>query len=423
MPVQPEGPGTGATGTGGRAAARGRVLAVSFAAMGLGAAPTYLVGYIGPTLKADLGLTGAQLGLLVGLFYGATGVTSLLVARVVDRLGARLCVVGDLVLVVLGLLASAVTGSAVVLAVTSGIAGAGYAFANAGTSVAVTSVSRRDQAGAAVALKTAGIPAAATVMALAGPPVASAVGWQGVCLALAGLTAATAVAGAFTLPVGTRRIPGAVPQRSMRLPRGFSWVVLAATSFVIGNQPLSSFLVVSLVDGGVRPGVAGLVSAAGTGSGAVLMVVVARRGDRVGPARRALTAAAVSGLIALGTSLLWVGTHVGLALVVVGAVLGLIAAMVGAGMSHAVAVDRAPHAVGRATAVMSCGYYLGALAAPLTFGRLADVTGGYDASWAVTVGAALVAVTSLLVVQRFVRPPAQAASASSQVAPAASNLR
>ena len=421
--MQPEGPGTPAVAPGRPTPHRGRVLAVSTAAMGLGAAPTYLVGYIGPELKADLGLTGAQLGLLVGLFYGATGVTSLLVARVVDRLGARRCVTGDLVLVVAGLVAAAATNSAVVLAVTSGIAGAGYAFANAGTSVAVTSVSRRDQAGTAVALKTAGIPASATVMALAGPPAASALGWQGVCLVLAGLTAVTAVAAARTLPSG-RPLTAGPDCRSVDPAPARVLLGRARRHQFRGRQPAAV-----LVPGG-QPGRRRgttwcrrsrlrcrhrLGSRADGGRGAP------RRPGRTGPTGAHRSRGERPDRAGHGPA--GAGTHLGLALVVVGAILGLMAAMVGAGMSHAVAVDRAPHAVGRATAVMSCGYYLGALVAPLTFGRLADVTGGYDASWAVTVAAALVAATSLLVVQRFVRPPAQAASASSQDARAVNSLR
>jgi cyanate permease len=136
-------------------------------------------------------------------------------------------------------------------------------------------------------------------------------------------------------------------------------------------------------------------------------VLAAHRSERRGPAPRAGTAAIVC-LVGLGgTLLLWAGTHLGLAAVAVGAVAGLLCAMVGAGFAHAITVDRAPHAVGRATAVMSCGYYLGALVSPLAFGALADLTGGYDLPWAVTAAAMALSVASYAVVQRRV-PPAEA---------------
>lgn len=387
---------------------RRAVLTVCTLAMGLGAAPTFLTGYLGPALRADLGLSGAQLGLLVGLFYGSTGVVSLVAARLIDRLGARRCVAGDQAVVAAALCLAAATSSTAALVAASVLAGSAYAFANAGTSVAVTSVSRRDQAGTAVALKTAGIPAAATVLALAGLPAAAVIGWQGVCLVLAGAAALNAVAAALVLPGAVRVLPGG-PTRAAdaRLPRGFAWVVLAATCFVIGTNPLSSWLVLSLVDGGVARGTAGLVSAIGTGTGAVVLVLAARRGDRAGPQGRAATAAGVAALTLLGIAALWAGTHLSLVLVAAGAVLGLLTAMVGAGFAHAVTVDRAPHAVGRATALMSGGYYLGALVSPLTFGALADHTGAYDASWAVTATAMALCVASYLAVQRWVRPPAE----------------
>ncbi|RFU19141.1 MFS transporter [Geodermatophilus marinus] len=395
------------------APARSAVLGVSTLAMGLGAVPMPLVGYLGPALVADLDLTGAQLGLVVGLFYGATGVTSLLGSGLVDRLGARWWVAGDQALTAAGLAVVAAVGSLPALLVTSVVIGCGYAFLNAGTSVAVTAVSRADQAAGAVAVKTAGIPGLLTVMALAGPAAAAAVGWRGVCLALAGLAAVNAALALAWLPSRRPGPAGTGPHGHARLPRGFAWVALAATCFVIGTNPLSAWLVVSLVDGGVAPTVAGLVSATGTGAGTVAMVLAARRSDRRGPARRASTAARICATSLAGTLLLWAGTHLGLALVALGALAGLLGAMVGAGFAHAVAVDRAPHAVGRATAVMSCGYYLGALVSPLAFGALADATGGYDVPWAVTAAAMALSVVSYAVVQRRVPPAAAGVRARS----------
>lgn len=390
--------------------------------MGLGCAPTFLVGYLGPDVRASLDLSGAQLGLLVGLFYGATGGTSLLVSRVVDPLGARACIVGDQVLVALALTAAALWPGFGTLSAASALAGAGYAFANAGTSVAVTAVSRPDQAGTAVAVKTSGIPLGATVLALAGLPLAGRIGWEGVALVLAGLLAVNAVAGALLLPPARPGPAAATP--AGRLPRRFGWVVGASFLYVLGSQPLFSWLVITLVDAGVSRTTAGVISASGTALGAGVMVAAARRADRAGPRRRALTAAGVAGTSVVGTALVWTGSHVALALLVVGAVVAILADLVGSGFAHGVAIDRAPHAVGRATAVMSSGYYLGALVSPLAFGAAADATGSYDASWALTVTAMTCCGLCFLVVHRWVRPPAaQPASASSQPAPASSSFR
>ena len=391
--------------------------------MGLGAAPTYLVGLLGPELRDSLGLSGAQLGLLVGLFYGSTGLASLVTSRLIDPLGARRCIVTDQVVVAGALVLAVVWNSYLALALASALAGAAYALSNAGTSVAVTTVSRREQAGAAVALKTAGIPLGATVVALAGPPAAAHIGWQGVSLAMAALCAANAVAGIFLLPRAQSHRHAARVERQP-LPARFFWIPLTGFLFVLGSQPLFSWLVLTLVDAGVSTRGAGLVSATGTALGAVAMVLAARRSDRSGPARRALVGAAIAATSLLGASALWLGSHVSLLLVVLGAVVAMLANLTGAGFVHAVTVDRAPHAVGRATSIMSTGYYLGALVSPWAFGAAADLTGGYDASWAVTVTAMLACGLCFLVIQRWVRPPgAQTASASSQPPPATRSLR
>jgi predicted MFS family arabinose efflux permease len=391
--------------------------------MGMGAAPTYLVGLLGPELRESLHLSGAQLGLLVGLFYGATGLTSLLTSRLIDPLGARRCIVIDQFVVAGALVLSVVWNTFPALAVASALAGAAYALANAGTSVAVTTVSRREQAGAAVALKTAGIPLGATVVALAGPPAAAGIGWQGVSLVMAALCAAIAVAGILLLPRAEPRRHAAAIGRQP-LPARFFWIPLTGFLFVLGSQPLFSWLVLTLVDAGVSTRGAGLVSATGTALGAVAMVLAARRSDRSGPGRRALVGAAIAATSLAGATVLWLGSHVSLVPVVLGAVVAMLANLTGAGFVHAVTVDRAPQAVGRATSVMSTGYYLGALVSPWAFGAAADLTGSYDASWAATVTAMLACAVCFLVIQRWVRPPsAQTASASSHAAPATRSLR
>jgi CP family cyanate transporter-like MFS transporter len=405
------------------AAGRLAVLVVCTAAMGLGCAPAFVVGYLGPDVRSSLDLTGAQLGLLIGLFYGGTGLTSMATSRLIDPLGARLCIVADQALVAVVLAAAALAPAFGTLAAASVLAGAGYAFANAGTSVAVTSVSRPDQAGTAVAVKTAGIPLGATVLALAGLPLAGVVGWEGVALGMATLLAANAVAGLFLLPRDRRgRGTGTAPATRAPLPARFGWVVLASFFYVLGSQPLFSWLVITLVDAGVTRGTAGAISATGTATGAVVMVLAARRADRAGPRRRALTAAAVAGTAVTGTALVWAGSHLALAVLVVGAVIAILADLTGSGFAHGVAIDRAPHAVGRATAVMSSGYYLGALVSPLVFGAAADLTGSYDASWAVTVVAMTCCGLCFLVVHRWVRPPGPQTAVSTP-APAGSTAR
>ena len=387
---------------------RASVVAVSSAAMGLGCSPAFLYGYLGPDIRADLDLSRGELGLLIGIFYGLTGLGSLLAARFSERLGARRCIVFDQVLVAACLAATVVSGSFLMLALAAGLAGAGYAFGNAGTSMAVAATAPPGRAGQDLTVKTAGVPMMATLLALAGPSAAGAIGWQGVSVALAVLAALTAGAGLFVLPARGVAVAGtSTPgeETTRRLPRGFVLLPVAAFLFIGGSQPLLSWLVLSLTDAGLSATTAGLVSAAGTGTGVVAMVLVARLSDRAGPRRRGLVAAGLAAVAVVGVLLLWSTTGGLLVLVVAGAILGLFGNLAGASTIHAVVVDRVPWAVGRATGLMSTGYFLGALVAPWAFGAAADATGGYDASWAGCVAALGGSALCFVAIHRWVALP------------------
>lgn len=116
------------------------------------------VSYAAPELRDSLSVSRGQLGLAVGVFYGATGVASVAAGVAADRLGARRATAMSMLLVLLGLVISSVRASFTALVVTSVVAGVGYALGNAGTSMALADGLTPAQRDLGFTIRTAGVP-------------------------------------------------------------------------------------------------------------------------------------------------------------------------------------------------------------------------------------------------------------------------
>lgn len=367
------------------------VVAVSALAIGLGAGPGFLLGFVAPAVQSELGISRGALGLLIGMFFGACGLTSLFAARVGATLGARTCIMLDLALVAVTMAVTATRISYPLLAVVAVTGGAGYAFGNVGTNLAVTAVAGQGATGLALTLKTGGVPAVASLLALGSGLIATG-GWQRLAWALAG---ASAVAAGLVAAVVPRVSGGAgAPLREPALQHGFWVLPVAAFLFIAGSQPLLSWTVTYLHGPiGLSTVQAGSLISAATLVGLAAMPVVAAVADRVGRGRRAAFVAAICLAAGVGVLTILAGSRWGVALTVAGVVLGIGSNLAGAGLTHAVVVDRAPAAVGRASGVTMAGYYLGAMVAPWVFGVIADASGGYVLPW--TICAVLLALAAL----------------------------
>lgn len=367
------------------------VVALCSLAIGLGSGPGFLFGYLAPSLMSEFGFERSGLGLLVGLFFGGTGVASTVAASWGSRLGARACVSLNMAVVAATTALMALAGSYFVLAVGAVLGGAAYAFGNVGTNMAVAAVTAPGRAGVALTVKTAGVPLVAAALAWMAAS-AETTGWRPLAWVLAATATVVAVLATRVLPpaavrLGRRRGPEPLPRHFWLLP-------LAAFLFVCGSQPLQSFLVVFLHEAtGLSLPVAARTVGVATLLGVAAMVLAARWADRVGRAGRSRFVAVICGLGALtGAVLALVEGHV---------VLGVLAGLVGvccnlaaAGLTHAVVVERSPGAVGRGSGLTLAGYYLGALVSPLAFGVLADRTGGYAVGWGAS--AVLLTLAALL---------------------------
>ncbi len=356
-------------------------IAVCTLAIGLGAALGFVPGYVATELQRDVGISRAQVGLVVSLYFGATGAASIVSGRLTDRLGARKVVAADLVRVAARATVAAATGRYAWLLATSIVAGAGYAWANAGTNLAIARrvpVGRRTMA---LSVKTAGVPAMASLSAALATPGADRWSWRVVWFVIAIMAAIAAVAAWTVLDdVTSHGTGGARP--STTVPAGMWWFAAAAFLLVGGSQPLFSWIVPYLRESfGVGPGAAGAIASLAAAIGVTHLVVNGYLADRGGPDRRITRITVLAAVAALAVVLVWAGPVIGVVGVAVGDILGIAVQLAAIGTMHAAIVDRAPSAVASATGITMTGYYLGALVSPVGFGALVDATGSYSWGW------------------------------------------
>lgn len=360
-----------------------RIVAVSALCMGLGASLGFVPGFLATTLRDDLDISRGQVGLLVSLYFGCTGIGSIMGGRATDRFGARAVIAADMVIVAIAAFTTAAVGSYWSLVLAAVFAGSAYSLVNAGTNVAIGRAIDPTRRTLAMSLKTAGVPFMAMVAAGAGPPLADRSSWQTI-IVVTGLIALVAAVVAVVVFDDDRPAAGTAQPRG-DLPEGFWWFAVGAFLLIAGSQPLYSWTVAYLEQSlDASPGVAGAVSAVASGVGVVFMIASAQRTDRVGPDARVRRLIALLAVNLVGTLLVMAGELVGTWFVAVGAIIGISAQLAAIGTMHAAVVDRAPHAVARATGVTMTGYYIGALASPAAFGWLADWTDTFAWSWAAT---------------------------------------
>jgi len=365
------------------------VVAVSFLAIGLGTAPAFLFGFLAPVLQADLALSRAQIGLLVGLMFGATGLGSLPAGRVVELLGARWAVVLDMALLAVALGLPVLVPGYPALVVCALLAGVGYALDNVATNVAIAAALPVERHGVGLATKTAGVPGIVAVTSLVVPGIGAVVGWRPVLLGAIPVVALVALAAALVVP--DARGAGRHAPRAP-LPAGFWRFTLAAVLLIGGSQAIYSWAVPFLHEsGGADLPLAGVITAAASLAALIPMIAAARLADRLGPGKRVPLAAALCALTAVAEVAMAVGG--GLALAAAGLVVATAAQLGAVSLMHASVVAAAPGAVGRASGMTMVGFYTGALFAAPVFGLLVDLTGTYAVAWAAC--AALTAVAAV----------------------------
>ena len=359
------------------------VVAASMLALGIGSSLGFFPGYFVAAVRDDLGISRAQVGLLVSLHFGCTGLGSIIGARITEKIGTRTAVVADQLIVAVAAWSAALLDSYAALIGAAVFAGFGYALTNAATNEAVAAAVPENRRTLALSAKTSGVPTMALISAILVPWASDRWSWNLILMIGGTIAAVSAVIASAVIP-DIRSSWQRTRRQGSVLPRGFWWFAVSAFFLVGSSQPLFSWAVPYLDEGlGTSKPVAGAIAGIAAGLGAVCMSLTALRADYLGRTRRVPL---IVGLCVVLTASLLVtmsGLTFGLAVATIGLFAGFIVQLAAIGIMHAAVVDRAPQAVARATGVTMTGYYLGALATPVSFGALVDWLGTYTWAWLV----------------------------------------
>lgn len=332
--------------------------------------PVFLVGGLAVQLEADLGMTASALGAAVAAFWAVSALLSAPAGYVASGLGMRR---GMPLAVGLGL--TSLLGIAVLtphwpwLILWLSIAGAANALIHPlSNGLIVDQVGIRNRA-FAFGLKQAAIPAATLTAGLSVPIFALTVGWQWTF-------AAAALFAALFVPVLLRLLPRRTPKSATptvkpsraALPRRLRPFLLAtAVAGGLGSAQanvVGAFTVVSAVEAGFDPAVAGLLLGAASVAGILarpLVGIAADRGIGGSMATVALMmAAGCGGLIGMATG--HPVAYAGGCVVAFGFGWGW------NGLVHYVVSKTAHPFTAQATGITQSGTYIGGTLGPLLFG-------------------------------------------------------
>lgn len=357
-------------------------------AMGTGTYAGYAFGVLGPELRAEFGLSRFELGLLTTVFFAVGGPLSLLAGRATDRFGARLVMLAAFTVAASAVLALSAAPAYWMLLAAAAAAGVALASGNPVTNKLIAIHVAPGRRGLIMGGKQAGVQVGAFLTGAVLTPVAVAIGWR---FAL-GWSAAIPVAG---LLLGLALIPNDRPSaaehaaaRAVRLPHSVRW--LAAYAFLMGSgvAAINAYLPLYLVErAGATQQLAGSVAATIGLVGIGSRIAWAWASERMrggfsvpllllgaGAVVALLLVAAVEGV---GLWLAWPAAALFGATAVTWNAVGMLAVISSAGAGHA----------GRASGVVTGGFYLGFVGSPMLFGWLVDRVGGYTPAWLLVAGA------------------------------------
>ena len=345
---------------------------------------------IASLIRNDLGLTLAQAGSFLSMYYIGPSLISLPAGTLVDRWGVKRMLVLGQVLTAVGLLAASTAHSYTTFILLLVAAGFGYGVLNPTSTKAVMAWSPPAHRATLVGFKQVGLPLGGMLGAALLPIFALALGWRTALMASAGLIAAGAVACVLVYhDPPDLALPAAAPGgrgvvMSVLMSRDLWLLSLAAGVFAAMQTVWMSYLVLYL------QGVVGLTLLAASRflalaqfGGMAGRVLFGMLSDRLFGGRRRMPLV-LAGVGSTACTLIVLATDAGASTPALAA-LTFVFGVVGIGwngvqhtwLAELAGPRAAGTAVGLGLAISSAGVTLG----PLAFGYVLQATGGYRWPW------------------------------------------
>lgn len=341
------------------------------------------VGIVATFIIDDLGISRAQLGLLLAANSVMAALGSPFVGRVVDGLGGKRSVIVLFATSAIGFFGMAVSPVYLLMAIPIAVAALGQAAANPATNKLIAALAMPGKRALLTGVKQSGVQVGIFLAGVILPSLAGAIGWR---WAFAVVAAAPLVA----IPISALFLPADPPARTRgshadrsSLPPAIT--VLAVYGALMGFGAAYTFLVPLYVEeslgftptiGGLAAGLTGLTAIVGR-------IAWARWSERHGRffvSLRTIAAMSVVAALAYGTAA-WTGP---VGLLWVGVVLtGASSSSWNSVANLAVMAEAGSERAGRGSGVMMLGFLGGLGVGPPIYGWTVDATGSYTTMWVV----------------------------------------
>jgi len=382
--------------------------------MGTGTFAGYAFGVLGPNLVEEFGISRSQLGLLTTVFFLVGGPLSLVAGPATDRFGPRRVMLIAFAIAAVTLVGMALAPAYPAMLVAAGLAGLALATGNPVTNKLVAVHLSPGSRGLVMGGKQAGVQVGAFLAGALLAPLAAGVGWRPALGWAAVVPVIALLVALVVVPRDVASVPAAGEDEAPRgLPSGVRWLAVYAFLMGSGVAAVNAYLPLYLVERAeASQELAGAVVATIGLVGIVSRLAWGWASERMPTFSLPLLMLGAGAVVAIG--LILAIERVGLWMAWPAAILfGATAVTWNAVGNLAVITESGSGLAGRASGILTFGFYLGFVASPVLFGLLVDTTGSYTLAWSL-VGLGFAA--TVLVILGWRRSAAHASLPASRTA-------